>query len=157
MGSEFGQRAEWNHDASPDWHLLQEPEHEGLRACVVGEVGKRGCPEELAAEPAGLQCEPAHGLQIRKSHSGTVCGEKDARLRGGHIKGEQQQFFQVVFRLESAALVASRKSRGIENDRIESFLPLDKPGNHIEDVVCDETVAAHGDGVESEVFGTPLQ
>jgi len=34
MGSEFGQRAEWNHDVSLDWHLLQEPEHEGLRSLV---------------------------------------------------------------------------------------------------------------------------
>jgi 1,4-alpha-glucan branching enzyme len=34
MGSEFGQRNEWNHDASLDWNLLQEPEHEGLRALV---------------------------------------------------------------------------------------------------------------------------
>jgi 1,4-alpha-glucan branching enzyme len=34
MGSEFGQLAEWNHDASLDWHLLKEPEHDGLRACV---------------------------------------------------------------------------------------------------------------------------
>ncbi len=34
MGSEFGQRGEWNHDASLDWHLLKEPEHEGLRLVV---------------------------------------------------------------------------------------------------------------------------
>jgi 1,4-alpha-glucan branching enzyme len=34
MGSEFGQRGEWNHDASLDWGLLKEPEHEGLRSLV---------------------------------------------------------------------------------------------------------------------------
>ena len=34
MGSEFGQRGEWNHDTNLDWHLLQEPEHEGLRVLV---------------------------------------------------------------------------------------------------------------------------
>jgi 1,4-alpha-glucan branching enzyme len=34
MGCEFGQRAEWNHDAGLDWHLLSEPEHEGLRHLV---------------------------------------------------------------------------------------------------------------------------
>jgi 1,4-alpha-glucan branching enzyme len=34
MGCEFGQRNEWNHDASLDWHLLREPEHEGLRHLV---------------------------------------------------------------------------------------------------------------------------
>ncbi|MEZ5292322.1 MAG: 1,4-alpha-glucan branching protein GlgB [Vicinamibacterales bacterium] len=30
MGNEFGQRAEWNHDASLDWHLMAEPRHAGL-------------------------------------------------------------------------------------------------------------------------------
>jgi 1,4-alpha-glucan branching enzyme len=34
MGGEFGQLAEWNHDASLDWGLLQEPLHEGLRLLV---------------------------------------------------------------------------------------------------------------------------
>ena len=34
MGSEFGQRGEWNHDTNLDWQLLQEPQHEGLRALV---------------------------------------------------------------------------------------------------------------------------
>jgi 1,4-alpha-glucan branching enzyme len=30
MGGEFGQPGEWNHEASLDWHLLQEPGHGGL-------------------------------------------------------------------------------------------------------------------------------
>jgi 1,4-alpha-glucan branching enzyme len=34
MGGEFGQLAEWNHDASLDWHLLKLPEHRGLQALV---------------------------------------------------------------------------------------------------------------------------
>jgi len=34
MGSEFGQVGEWKHDQSLDWHLLQYPEHEGLRRLV---------------------------------------------------------------------------------------------------------------------------
>ncbi len=34
MGSEFGQRGEWNHDASLDWGLLQQPEHAGLSQLV---------------------------------------------------------------------------------------------------------------------------
>ncbi|MGE0594079.1 MAG: 1,4-alpha-glucan branching protein GlgB [Vicinamibacterales bacterium] len=34
MGDEFGQRREWNHDASLDWHLLDEPWHAGLQAWV---------------------------------------------------------------------------------------------------------------------------
>ncbi|MEF3169464.1 MAG: 1,4-alpha-glucan branching protein GlgB [Deltaproteobacteria bacterium] len=34
MGNEIGQWAEWNHDASLEWHLLQYAPHEGLRYWV---------------------------------------------------------------------------------------------------------------------------
>ncbi|HLK50634.1 MAG TPA: 1,4-alpha-glucan branching protein GlgB [Bryobacteraceae bacterium] len=34
MGGEFGQWAEWNHDASLDWHLLEYPHHRGLQRWV---------------------------------------------------------------------------------------------------------------------------
>ena len=34
MGCEFGQRAEWNHDASLDWHLLQYADHAGIQRWV---------------------------------------------------------------------------------------------------------------------------
>ena len=34
MGCEFGQWREWNHDTSLDWHLLDEPMHDGLRQWV---------------------------------------------------------------------------------------------------------------------------
>ena len=30
MGGEFGQSAEWNHDRSLDWHLLEYPYHQGI-------------------------------------------------------------------------------------------------------------------------------
>ncbi len=35
MGGEFGQRREWNHDASLEWWVLQFPEHAGLRRWVA--------------------------------------------------------------------------------------------------------------------------
>jgi 1,4-alpha-glucan branching enzyme len=34
MGDEFGQQSEWNHDASLDWHLLQNPFNAGLKRWV---------------------------------------------------------------------------------------------------------------------------
>ncbi len=34
MGGEFGQNREWNYDSGLEWHLLQYPEHEGLRLLV---------------------------------------------------------------------------------------------------------------------------
>ncbi|MEK7435697.1 MAG: 1,4-alpha-glucan branching protein GlgB [Pseudomonadota bacterium] len=35
MGGEFGQRREWAHEASLEWHVLQYPEHEGMRRWVA--------------------------------------------------------------------------------------------------------------------------
>ncbi|HET8855675.1 MAG TPA: 1,4-alpha-glucan branching protein GlgB [Salinimicrobium sp.] len=31
MGAEFGQRSEWNHDSSLDWHLMEDPMHQKLQ------------------------------------------------------------------------------------------------------------------------------
>ena len=35
MGGEFGQRREWQHDESLEWHVLQYPEHAGLKRWVA--------------------------------------------------------------------------------------------------------------------------
>jgi 1,4-alpha-glucan branching enzyme len=34
MGQEFAQGAEWNHDSSLDWHLLEHPQHAGMQSLV---------------------------------------------------------------------------------------------------------------------------
>ncbi|MEL6452177.1 MAG: 1,4-alpha-glucan branching protein GlgB [Pseudomonadota bacterium] len=34
MGCEFAQGAEWNHDSSLDWHLLDDPQHKGMQTLV---------------------------------------------------------------------------------------------------------------------------
>jgi 1,4-alpha-glucan branching enzyme len=34
MGAEIGQRHEWSHDTSLDWHLLDAPSHAGVRDCL---------------------------------------------------------------------------------------------------------------------------
>jgi 1,4-alpha-glucan branching enzyme len=59
MGGEFGQTREWNHDASLDWHLLdQGPYHRGLQR-LVADLNRlyRGEPalHELDFDPAGFQ------------------------------------------------------------------------------------------------------
>jgi len=46
MGGEFGQWREWNHDASLDWHLLDQPEHRGIQSLV------RDLNRLYVAEPA---------------------------------------------------------------------------------------------------------
>jgi 1,4-alpha-glucan branching enzyme len=35
MGGEFGQRGEWNHDNSLDWHLLEHESHAGVQRWIV--------------------------------------------------------------------------------------------------------------------------
>jgi 1,4-alpha-glucan branching enzyme len=35
MGGEFGQRAEWNHDGSLQWHLLEQESHAGVQRLLV--------------------------------------------------------------------------------------------------------------------------
>jgi 1,4-alpha-glucan branching enzyme len=34
MGGEFGQQREWSHEGSLDWHLLQQPSHQGIQRWV---------------------------------------------------------------------------------------------------------------------------
>jgi 1,4-alpha-glucan branching enzyme len=59
MGGEFGQVNEWNHEASLDWHLLEQgPYHRGVRR-LVADLNRlyRGTPPlyEIDFEPAGFQ------------------------------------------------------------------------------------------------------
>ncbi len=54
MGGEFGQRCEWNHDRSLDWHQTQGPAHSGLQKWV------EDLNRMYRAEPAlhELDCHP---------------------------------------------------------------------------------------------------
>jgi 1,4-alpha-glucan branching enzyme len=58
MGCEFGQWKEWNHDQSLDWHLLAEPNHEGVR-CLVRDLNQlyrsTAAVHELDFEPRGFE------------------------------------------------------------------------------------------------------
>jgi len=58
MGSEIGQRREWHHDRSLDWHLLGEgPYHRGLQrlVCDLNWLYRRErALHELDADPAGF-------------------------------------------------------------------------------------------------------
>ena len=46
MGQEFAQEAEWSHERSLDWHLLESPEHSGIQNLV------RDLNRAYRAEPA---------------------------------------------------------------------------------------------------------
>jgi 1,4-alpha-glucan branching enzyme len=74
MGGEFGQLREWNHDASLDWHLLDELPHRQL-ALLVGELNRL-----YRTEPAlhQLDCEPAgfHWLDADDAESSVLLYER---------------------------------------------------------------------------------
>ncbi len=58
MGCEFGQRREWNYDESLDWHLIEEPLHDGIRR-YVQDLNRVYAAEralyEIDFEPSGFQ------------------------------------------------------------------------------------------------------
>jgi 1,4-alpha-glucan branching enzyme len=58
MGGEFAQRAEWNHDASLDWHLLESGMHAGVSALVRdlnGALRDEPAVHELDGDARGFQ------------------------------------------------------------------------------------------------------
>jgi 1,4-alpha-glucan branching enzyme len=58
MGNEIGQRAEWNHDTSLDWHLLQSPTHAGIQRWVRdlnAACRREGALHEVDFEPYGFE------------------------------------------------------------------------------------------------------
>jgi len=80
MGGEFGQWREWNHDASLDWHLLEEPRHAMLLRWVRDlNTAYRGVPalHALDTSPAGfawVDCNDAEQsalVYLRRAGGGT--------------------------------------------------------------------------------------
>ncbi len=58
MGDELGQWDEWDHDSSIDWHLLEQPGHEGIRRWVAdlnGAYRTRPALHERDCDPAGFE------------------------------------------------------------------------------------------------------
>ena len=57
MGCEFAQEYEWNHNASLDWHLLDQPENQGVKE-LVADLNRlyRGMPalHKLDSDPGGF-------------------------------------------------------------------------------------------------------
>ncbi|AZB64194.1 1,4-alpha-glucan branching protein GlgB [Cereibacter sphaeroides] len=58
MGGEFAQEREWNHDASLDWHLLDDPSHAGMKRLVADlnrEYRKRPALHRMDCDPEGFE------------------------------------------------------------------------------------------------------
>ncbi len=58
MGGELAQEAEWSHERSLDWHLLERPEHSGIQS-LVRDLNRAYREEpalwELDSDPAGFR------------------------------------------------------------------------------------------------------
>jgi len=80
MGGEFGQRREWQHDESLEWHVLQYPEHAGLKRWVA-DLNRFYAQEpalyEVDFEERGFEWVDCHDAEasvlsfIRKSRNDT--------------------------------------------------------------------------------------
>jgi 1,4-alpha-glucan branching enzyme len=82
MGGELGQRHEWNHDTSLDWHLLDYPPHQGLQRWVRDlNTIYRGeeALHELDCDPAGFEWVDANDSE----------GSVLSFLRKGKSPGEE--------------------------------------------------------------------
>jgi 1,4-alpha-glucan branching enzyme len=58
MGQEFGQPYEWNHDAELPWHLVKEPDHQGVCQLITDLNSlycKHGALHELDCDPHGFE------------------------------------------------------------------------------------------------------
>jgi 1,4-alpha-glucan branching enzyme len=84
MGCEFGQENEWNYQSSLDWHLMNDPMHEGARRCVA-DLNRlyRDVPalHELDCDPQGfawIDCNDRDNSVISWLRKGK--GERDVVL-----------------------------------------------------------------------------
>jgi 1,4-alpha-glucan branching enzyme len=83
MGGEFGQRREWSHERSLDWHLLSENPLHGQLQLLVGELNRlhRSEPSlhELDTDPAGFEWVAADDVEnsvyafLRKGREARQC------------------------------------------------------------------------------------
>ena len=79
MGGELAQEAEWSHERSLDWHLLEQPEHRGVHSLVCDlnrTYRERPALWELDDDPAGF-C----WLEPNDVNGNTLCFIRASRER----------------------------------------------------------------------------
>jgi 1,4-alpha-glucan branching enzyme len=86
MGSELAQEAEWSHERSLDWHLLERPENAGIQS-LVRDLNRtyRGQSAlwDLDSEPAGfwwIEPNDADANVIAFARASRTADEGDARV-----------------------------------------------------------------------------
>jgi 1,4-alpha-glucan branching enzyme len=70
MGDELGQPSEWDHDASVEWHLLEDPRHAGILRWVrdLNASHRQPALHALDAEPRGFEW-----IDASDAEGGTLC------------------------------------------------------------------------------------
>jgi 1,4-alpha-glucan branching enzyme len=83
MGGEFGQGAEWNHEASLEWHLLKYDHHQQIKKWVE-DLNRLYLREPALHE---LDCDPAgfEWIDCNDSDSSVVCLIRKAKSKGDII------------------------------------------------------------------------
>jgi 1,4-alpha-glucan branching enzyme len=118
MGGEFGQSHEWNHDASLDWHLLEQgPYHRGLQR-LVRDLNRlyRAEPalHQVDFEPAGFEwmdCADAdHGVVafVRRARDPrdfvlVVCNFTPVPRRGYRVGVPAEGFYRELLNTDGEA------------------------------------------------------
>ncbi|MBL8470374.1 MAG: 1,4-alpha-glucan branching protein GlgB [Rhodocyclaceae bacterium] len=116
MGSEFAQEREWNHDASLDWHLLDRPEHAGVRRLVrdLNHTYRRLAPlHALDFDPAGFEWIDAADAEnsvltfLRRSHTPdhcvlVVCNFTPVHRHGYRVGVPQPGYYREILNSDAA-------------------------------------------------------
>lgn len=83
MGGEFGQRREWHHDRSLDWHLLADPMHAGIQRWVQDLNRLYTTTPALYAD----DCHPAGfaWVDCQDTASSILCFLRQSRSQAGQV------------------------------------------------------------------------
>ena len=97
MGGEFGQRKEWNHDASLDWHLLEHASHRGLLQLVRDlNFLYRHTPAlyERDVSPEGFEWIQADSSQL-SVYAWLRRGDDDVMLAASNMTPECHRYYRI--------------------------------------------------------------
>lgn len=91
------------------------------------------------------------GFEGSLVHRGAVRGEQDRGVSLAQWDDSRERFSEMIFDLETAPLVASRKGGRIEDDAVKLLLPAFEAWENVHDVVGVEAVRFGRESVEDEV------
>jgi 1,4-alpha-glucan branching enzyme len=104
MGCEFAQEREWSHEGSLDWHLLEDPQHNGVQ-CAVRDINhvykERPALWEIDFDPSGFWwIEPnaaADNVVIFARAGKGAVGERDILVCALNLSPVPREGYRVGF------------------------------------------------------------